>query len=176
MIYTSAQNTMYLRDLIADGYTLPNMFNTVDNQITIGELTFTQAFLNKYNLYEIAYTTEELFNNALTNKINIVAPYYIDKIKIQKDMLTKAQTTYKRYNDNTNKTKIFETPLGDTNGAFSDNNVQSASEDTNNATEHYDGYRPDYDYFDKLKKINSNIENLIQAFLNEFKCLFINIQ
>lgn len=176
MNYTSAQYTMYLRDLLANGYTLPNMFTTLDSEIQVGDLTFTQLFINKFNLYEIAYTSVELFDDALTNKVNLIASYYIDKIKIQKDILTQAKTKYKRYNNNDNTSKIFETPLGDTNGALSDTNIQSASQDENKATEEYDGFRPDYDYFDKLKKINSNIENLIQALLNEFKSLFINIQ
>lgn len=164
MDYTSAQNTLYLRDVIGEGHTL------ADSSIipTLNGVDFETLFKRYYWLYEIADENVEAWLFNLETRFMVVLPFYADKINLYNAMLQKLNTTYTR----TTTSKFYEKPLGTEAEAMSDDNVQ----DANTLTETYTGVDASIDMLDRIGKIQDKIKNLYELLLQEFRGLFLNIQ
>lgn len=163
-MYTSAQTTMYLKDVIGEGYTLPNSSIIPD----LNGVSFEDLFKQKYWLYEIGSDTVENWLQKVDNRFKIVLPFYKDTISIYTKIKDKAIEDYER----TTKSKYFEKPLGTSTSALADDNVQ----DANVITETQQGFSEGIDYLERIGKIKDKMTNIYETLLNEFKGLFVNIQ
>ena len=170
---SSAEITEYLRDYLTR-HDLPTSF---DN-ILIGDKTFKDLFIAKFNLYEIGFETEEEFEQKLEMQAAIVLAKY-------EPLLAKFNSVLADFNKSVKQSKGWQYNKSNFNQKQFDNNLSSVVEDTDVNSQVDSENVNDNKGENEEATTTTNIDDYLKAvkeldaigfnMLNEFKPLFIQI-
>jgi hypothetical protein len=170
---SSAEITEYLRDYLTR-HSLPASF---DN-ILIGEKTFKDLFIAKFNLYEIGFETEEEFEQKLEMQAAIVLAKY-------EPLLAKFNSVLENFNKSVKKSNGWQYNKSNFKQKQFDNNLSSVVEDTDVNSQVDSENVNDNKGENEEATTTINIDDYLKAvkeldaigfnMLNEFKPLFIQI-
>lgn len=164
MNYTSAEYTMYLRDYLLDGGTLPPSI-TSRTELKLNNETLEDLFKLKYNLREIGYENFEMFYDMLDLKAKMYVDYYFNRIANVESL--KADI-FK--NTSTQTSKNFVKPLGTDTDALDDVNIENASISENSFTP------SGKTKIDLIADYDEKIKNYWNDLLNVFDSCFIQLR
>lgn len=170
---SSAEITEYLRDYLTQ-HSLPASF---DN-ILIGDKTFKDLFIAKFNLYEIGFETEEEFEQKLEMQATIVLAKY-------EPLLAKFNSVLADFNKSVKQSKGWQYNKSNLKQSQFDNNLSSVVEDTDVNSQVVSENTNDNKGENEEATTSISVDDYIKAqkevdaigfnMLNEFKPLFIQI-
>ena len=170
---SSAEITEYLRDYLTR-HDLPTSFDNIQ----IGDKTFKDLFIAKFNLYEIGFETEEEFEQKLEMQAAIVLAKY-------EPLLAKFNSVLADFNKTIKNSKGWQYNKSNFNQKQFDNNLSSVVEDTDVNSQVDSENVNDNKGENEEATTTTNIDDYLKAvkeldaigfnMLNEFKPLFIQI-
>lgn len=164
MNYTSAEYTMYLRDYLLDGGTLPPSI-TSRTELKLNNETLEDLFKLKYNLRELGYENFEIFYDMIDLKAKMHVDYYFDRIS---NLESLKSDIFK--NTSTQTSKNFVKPLGTDTLALDDVNIENASKSENSFTP------SGKSKIDLIADYDEKIKNYWNDLLNVFDSCFIQLR